>query len=250
MSLASEYRRQFAWRDWSTLFDNLPALAGQRVLDLGCGVGDHARELVARGADVIGIDANDELLHEARSRQLARAEFRRADLRQLPDLGVTVDGFWCSFAAAYFVDLSQVLASWKQQLRSGGWVALTEVDDLFGHEPLAAWAKSLLDTYAGEAFVAGRYDFHMGRKLEAHLQRAGFVVSEACTIADRELSFQGPAPAEVIDGWRARLDRMQGLRQLCGSQFELLRTEFLGCLGHADHTCRAKVYFCIATSRA
>lgn len=47
MSLASEYQRRFAWRDWNTILAALPALQGRSVLDLGCGVGDLATEFVA-----------------------------------------------------------------------------------------------------------------------------------------------------------------------------------------------------------
>lgn len=52
MSLVREYRNQFAWRGWKTALDALPPLEGKLVLDLGCGVGDLATELVARGARV------------------------------------------------------------------------------------------------------------------------------------------------------------------------------------------------------
>lgn len=90
MTLSSEYKRQFGWRDWPTIFDALPSLHGQTILDLGCGVGDLAAELVARGARVIGVDMNEELLREARSRQLPNAEFRLGDLRVLPDLGTAL----------------------------------------------------------------------------------------------------------------------------------------------------------------
>ena len=88
MSLASDYKRQFAWRDWPRVFHALPPLRGRTVLDLGCGVGDQAAELVARGARVIGLDGNEELLREAQSRSLENTEFRTCDVRTLPDLGV------------------------------------------------------------------------------------------------------------------------------------------------------------------
>jgi len=35
MSLSSEYKRQFGWRDWPSIFDAMPSLHGQTVLDLG-----------------------------------------------------------------------------------------------------------------------------------------------------------------------------------------------------------------------
>lgn len=35
MGLASEYKKQFGWREWPAIFDALPPLEGQTVLDLG-----------------------------------------------------------------------------------------------------------------------------------------------------------------------------------------------------------------------
>ena len=249
MSLADEYKRQFGWRCWSSIFDALPPLHGQTIVDLGCGVGDQAAEMVARGARVIGIDMNEELLREAQSRQLPDAEFRMGDLRTALDLGVAVDGLWCSFAAAYFPNLPAALASWASHLKPGGWAALTEVDDLFGHEPLSARTKALFEGFARDALVAG-YDLHMGRKLREYLEQIGFRVSRMLTLQDQELSFGGPARAEVVHAWRARFDRMRLLRNFCGASFEQVREEFLGCLMRADHRSVAKVYCCIATKPA
>lgn len=246
MGLSSYYRKQFGWRHWPAIFAALPALRGT-VLDLGCGVGDLAAELVARGARVIGVDVNQELLQEARSRGLSGAEFLERDLRSPLDLGTAVDGLWCSFTAAYFPDLPAVLTSWATSLEPGGWAALTEIDDLFGHEPLGPRTRALLEAYAREAFSAGRYDFHMGRKLEDHLARCGFTVSTRLTLGDAELSFDGPARPEVTDAWRTRLDGMRLLRDFCGPEFERVRDEFLGCLTNAGHRSVAKVYCCIAS---
>lgn len=245
---AEEYKRQFAWRDWSSIFAALPALAGQTVLDLGCNVGDQAAELVRRGARVIGVDMNEQMLHEARSRGLEHAEFRLGDLRELPDLGVLADGIWCSFAAAYFIDLPSVLASWARQLRPGGWIALTEIDDFFGHEPLGERSKSLFEAYVRDALDAGRYDFRMGRKLAQHLSASGFAVTKVMTVVDRELAFDGPASADVIEAWRTRFERMTLLRASWGSQFEQVRDEFLQALADPNHRSQAQVVCCIATN--
>lgn len=247
MGLASDYERQYGWRAWPRIFGALPSLHGQTVLDLGCGVGDQAAELVARGARVIGVDMNEELLAKAKSKSLTNAEFRRGDLRAPLDLGVAVDGLWCSFTAAYFPDLPPALASWGRHLRPGGWVALTDIDDLFGHEPLGAGTRSLFEAYARDALAMGRYDFHMGRKLGSHLERSGFTVSKVLTLEDQELSFDGPARPDVVDAWRTRLDRMTLLQDFCGPDFEKVREEFLSCLMSASHRSVAKVSCCIAS---
>jgi SAM-dependent methyltransferase len=247
MALIDEYKRQFAWRSWGPILDSLPPLAGRTVLDLGCAIGDQAVELVARGARVVGIDANEELLSEAQSRGIAGAEFRCADLCALPELHVPVDGIWCSFAAAYFPDLAAALASWTGVLRAGGWIALTEIDDMFGHAPLSERSRALLDAFAEDALRAGRYDLRMGRKLAGHLERAGFVVSKILTFDDAELSFHGAAATDVLDAWRARFERMPLLQRSCGDEFEGVRDEFLECLARADHSSLAKVYCCVAS---
>jgi SAM-dependent methyltransferase len=246
MTLAEQYKRQLAWRDWSSIFAALPALAGQTVLDLGCSVGDQSAELARHGARVIGIDMNEELLHEARSRALANVEFRLGDLRELPDVGLLADGIWCSFAASYFIDLPKVLTAWARQLRPGGWIALTEIDDFFAHEPLGARSKSLFEAYVSDAFDAGRYDFRMGRKLAQHLSASGFIVTKVLGLEDRELAFDGPASADVIEGWRTRFERMSLLRASFAAEFDPVRDEFLRALADPDHRSQAKVICCIA----
>ena len=246
VSLSDEYRRQFVLRSWSSVLSLLPALDGQVVLDLGCGVGDQALELTSRGARMIGIDANEEMLAAARSRQIPGADFRAGDLRT-PDVEVAVDGIWCSFATAYVPELGPTLARWRMLLRPGGWIALTEVDDLFGHEPLEVVTREFLAAYERDAFHKKRYDFHMGSKLRSHLQQAGFTVTNARQIPDRELAFDGPADEEVLAAWRARLERMESLREFCGPGFDGLFDDFMASLMHPDHRCRARVWCCTAT---
>jgi len=224
----------------------VPPLDGKTVLDLGCGVGDQAAELVARGARVIGIDTNEELLATAQSRGIPNAEFRNGDLRTLEDVGVA-DGIWCSFTAAYVPNLAPTLACWRQHLKPEGWVVLTEVDNLFGHEPVEPQTRSLLVAYAEDALAANRYDFHMGRKLHIHLERAGFTLADSRTLADKELAFDGPAAPDVLESWKSRLERMKVLRDFCGVTFERVRDDLLAALACGDHYSVAKVYCCVGT---
>lgn len=246
MNLPDEYRRQFRWRDWQTAIRALPAVTGQTLLDLGCGVGDLAAELAASGAArVIAVDVNDELIRYAESRGLENVEFHSGDVRTLPDFGVAADGIWCSFMAAYFPDLPPVLSAWMPRLKIGGWIALTEIDDLFGHRPLSDRATALLDAYAEDSLRAGRYDFRMGRKLARYTEQCGFAIVSEATLPDSEFSFAGPASSEVVDAWRLRFERMRLLHAFCGSEFESVRDEFLACLSRPDHRSDAAVRVCI-----
>lgn len=225
MSLVSEYRKQWKWRDWERIFQALPLVSGQTVLDLGCGPGDQGAALAARGARVFGADANPELL------RAAAIPCVRANLRALPF--APADGIWSSFVAAYFPrDLTEVLRGWKPHVRQ--WVALVEIDDLFGHEPLASPARAVLDAYARDSKF---YDFHMGHKLRGHLEAAGFRVTREFTLPDLELSFDGPARPDVLEGWRARFERMK---------LHAVADDFLACLADPNHRSRAKVCCAVA----
>ncbi len=121
MNLTDEHRRQFALRSWWQIFDLLPSFDAQLVLDLGCGIGDQAAELVARGARVIGVDSSDAMLASAKARAIPKAEFRRLDLGEPLGIESHVDGIWCSFTAAYFPELVPRLTAWKEHLKPGGW---------------------------------------------------------------------------------------------------------------------------------
>ena len=246
MSLVDEYRRQFPWRAWPAILDALPPLDGRTVLDLGCGIGDLAAELAARGARVTGVDLQDELLAAARARNLRNVELLKHDLRDLGGLDVQADGIWSSFAAAYMTDLAPVLVRWGEHLRPGGWIALTEIDDMFGHEPLGERSRELFEAYARDALAAGRYDFHMGRKLEDHLIRAGLTVTRTFSVPDRELAFDGPAEPDVLAAWRSRFEWMSLLRRQWGAEYEPVRDDFLRGLAHPAHRSRARVCCCIA----
>jgi trans-aconitate methyltransferase len=126
------YSQQYHWRSWPAIFDVLTELNGQALLDLGCGIGDVAAELSARGASSVGVDVNDEAIAYASNRHIPNAVFRKSDLQTFFDANLHVDGIWSSFTAAYFPTLSDIRSRWLKDLRPGGWLALTEIDDLFG----------------------------------------------------------------------------------------------------------------------
>jgi SAM-dependent methyltransferase len=245
VDLIDEYRKQRAWRPWPAVFRLLPDLSGETVLDLGCGIGDQAADLSERGATVIAVDSNEALLDFARARGIPRVAFRVADIRQVEPETV-VSGIWCSFAAAYLPDLRTALRHWSSLLVPGGWILLTEVDDLFEHQPTTPRTKELLKAYARAALAAGRYDFQMGRKLRRYADEVGLVVQEELRCEDEELAFQGPASEEVIAAWRSRFKRMPPLQEFCGVELEAVTTDFLRCLSDSGHRCGASVQACLA----
>jgi SAM-dependent methyltransferase len=72
-------QRYYSWPATRAL---LPTLTDQRILDAGCGVGDHVGWLLERGGSVVGVDASESAVETARERHGSRATFRRADLAE------------------------------------------------------------------------------------------------------------------------------------------------------------------------
>jgi SAM-dependent methyltransferase len=248
VNLVDHFRRQLRWRDWDTVLDAAPLRAGDRVLDLGCGIGDAAALLGERGARVVGVDLQEESLAAARARNLPNATFAVCDLRALPDasaLGGPFDGLWSGFSLAYFTDPLPVLQAWLERLRPGGWIAIVEIDDLFAHEPVGARTRELLESYADDALAAGRYDFRMGRRLRSLLETLGCSVLAGGALDDREFACDGPVDDEVLLGWSERFELMKLLPVYCGPEFARVRAEFLGALQSPAHRARGSVQFVV-----
>lgn len=244
MTIVDEYKKQYAWRDWANALSACPILSGELVLDLGCGPGDLSRELAARGAIVTGVDSNIELLQAARENSPDSCRFLEQDLRSLKlELG-RFDGLWCSFSSAYFTDFESTFKSWLPFLKAKAWVCIIDIDDLLGHEPLTKESKQRINNFYDEALLIGRYDFKMGRKLTAILEQSGFLVEE-CLLKDLELSFDGPANSDVAEAWAERFNRMGGLKNYLGENFNSFREEFLQTISKTNHRSFCKVICCV-----
>ena len=242
MSLVEEYRSQLPWRDWSRALSLCPIALGQEVLDIGCGVGDLSALLAVRGLRVTGIDRNPELLAVAR-KHAPSVHFEQQDLNQLT-LSHRFDGLWCSFTAAYFVEFTTTLAQWCRFLKPVAWVCLVEIDDLLGHEPRSDATRRDVERFYQDSLEKKRYDFCAGRRLAIALEAQGFHVT-ASSLVDRELAFDGPAAPEILEAWRARLSRMQGLKRFFGSDTARFSDDFISTLRSPQHRALCKVVCCV-----
>lgn len=86
------YRRFVAWsqrieREAHLLKSVLEKAPSMRVLDLGCGTGEHTRFLNSLGCEVIGVDQSESMVRKAKEETVPEGvAFLLGDIRELPSL--------------------------------------------------------------------------------------------------------------------------------------------------------------------
>jgi len=119
---------------------------GDRVLDLGCGVGEDALMLAARGVRVVGIDASPERVAQARDQASERGlgpeecRFEVRGAENLDGAGSPFDGAYSTSGALGGADLPRTGAALAAALRPGAAVVIS----LPGPWPLPAVIRRTL----------------------------------------------------------------------------------------------------------
>ncbi|MDP1876930.1 MAG: class I SAM-dependent methyltransferase [Actinomycetota bacterium] len=112
------------WADFLDALWRSDAVEVRTVLDVCCGTGLLAAELIPRGYAVVGIDASQPMLDRARARLGPGVDLRRATLPELPVDGI-FDAGVCTFDGLNYLspsDFRASLAAIAQCLRPGGWL--------------------------------------------------------------------------------------------------------------------------------
>ena len=92
--------------------------AGERVLDLGCGTGHLAGAIAAHGCEVIGLDADEQMLATARA-HYPHVRFEVADAHSFV-LDAPVDAVFSNAALHWMTRPAELIASVFRSLRPGG----------------------------------------------------------------------------------------------------------------------------------
>jgi SAM-dependent methyltransferase len=147
-------QRDAVWRVVDELFH-----AGDRVLDIGCGTGEDAAHLAARGVLVSAVDASPAMVARARERGVAAEVMRAEDLgksapmsRGAADTSVcaTYHGAISNFGALNCVqDLAGVARALGALVRPGGYVAICVIGRFCAWEML--YYKKAFRRWGGRA---------------------------------------------------------------------------------------------------
>jgi ubiquinone/menaquinone biosynthesis C-methylase UbiE len=172
-----DLQQQFGTNDLTAWFLELVnPKSGDRVLDIGCGSGNHLLPLARICAEAIGIDASEQLVRETQERAAAqgltnvRALNGSGDDFQLP--GESFEIAFCNFAI-YYMDVPAVIARMAGHLTTGGTAYVMGSPDENAKELLEIHLQAtdfVPDVYAPGYSDIRKYFTHMDR----HFQKVGF----------------------------------------------------------------------------
>lgn len=173
---ADQYDRLYAQKDYRLECDLIEAVAERfararprTILDVGCGTGQHAIELAARGYELTGVDLSEAMLAHARRKSAsltaaARLRWLQGDARNF-DVGSTFDMAIMMFAViGYLTSNAQVLESMRnirRHLVAGGVFAC---DFWFGPAVLTERPTDrvrIMDTEHGEVIRTTKTETHI-----------------------------------------------------------------------------------------
>lgn len=134
-------RRRNRFRELTSAMAEAGWKKGDRLLELGCGVGDGAARMAGQGFIVFAVDKDAGIVEKARARYKgADCTLIHADARALPFVPGSFDGVYAEAAFSGITEKREVIAELRRTLKSGGRMLLC--DFAFQAQPTAARERS------------------------------------------------------------------------------------------------------------
>ena len=107
--------------------DLIPDVTGKRILNAGCGTGVYTEWLLDHGAEVVAVDASEEMLGHATERVGDRAEFYRANLGSSLYFAADdeFDGVVSPLVLGYIKDWRQTFSEFTRLLNPDGFLVFS-----------------------------------------------------------------------------------------------------------------------------
>jgi len=203
--------------------DGLGLRPGATLLDLGCGPGDHTRELAARvapGGRAVGFDLSQTMIDEARRRASTTdlpVEFEVGDAQKLPFDDGSFDACRTERMLIHVPDFRAALAEMVRVTRPGGRVGVldADTDSLILDSTNRALTRRIVGSFT-DSFQNGWIARQLPRlMIEAGLTAlsvepyvVSFVPEVTAGILDAHLAVMladGALSAETAETWRAEV---------------------------------------------
>ncbi|WP_344858208.1 SAM-dependent methyltransferase [Amycolatopsis ultiminotia] len=200
----------------------LPIRAGNRLLDIGCGIGEPAIRMgTAHDIMVTGISISERQVERANDRALKadvddRVVFEYADAMDLPFQDESFDLVWALESLHHMPDRWTALREAARVLRPGGWLALGDFLLVPGPDGAPAAAARVQEVAKGVLSVVDVDEYREG------LRAVGLVPAEAEDVGEYTRTTWSKAAARFEDL------REQALQHIDEAQFELTLSRFRG----------------------
>jgi ubiquinone/menaquinone biosynthesis C-methylase UbiE len=125
-------------------------VAGQRVLELGCGAGQWSRSLVDEAGQLVGFDLSDAQLAAARQAMGARYPLVQGAAQQLPFADASFDVVFCDHGALSWAPPAQAIPAAARVLRRGGRLVFSVA---------SPWLEACYDSAADRVTTRLRQDY-------------------------------------------------------------------------------------------
>jgi SAM-dependent methyltransferase len=249
LNLIEEYIHQQEWRNWSQYLKEIPISKKDRIVDLGCSVGSVSNLLSKQVALVTGIDLNSDFINYCLSSAQSNQNFICNEFTKINyALLLPLNGIWSSFALSYLKEPRAFLKSLFEILQPEGWISLVDVS-LFVSGNMLPECKHYdqVRNFEIESRATGIYDFDFGSKMEGILKEVGFEITHVDNnVSDPELNFNGAANPKILANWKARLERMHGLRRKYPHFYSEIVQEITTSLTSTKHSKNNNVRFVVA----
>ncbi|HWV01677.1 MAG TPA: class I SAM-dependent methyltransferase [Devosia sp.] len=149
--------------EWPSFRALLPAIAGKRAVELGCGFGHLARWLAGEGArSVLALDLSEKMLSEARAAtEDAAVEYRRADLDTLVLEPQSTDLVVSSMTLHYVADFERIARMLHAALVPGGDLVFSVEHPVYSARAVPEWVRA---DDGREAFAIADYSVEGPRR--------------------------------------------------------------------------------------